>query len=129
MRILLVEDNIDEIDLARIALQRCGRDIEIAVATNGRQALEYILPPADAPDLVLLDINLPILDGFGVLEGIRAEGSRTGVPVVVLTTSTRPADVSRALALGARQVHNKAADFDDFVATVRLITDTHAPAI
>jgi two-component system response regulator len=103
--ILLVEDDPRSAELAMTFLQVEGFADEVVLARNGVEAINYLLSPersaAEMPRLVLLDLNMPRLDGFEVLKRIRADERTRFVPVVMLTSSDHPEDVRRAYELGA----------------------------
>src|SRR3546814_629418 len=94
--ILLVEDNPDDVELTRIAFADANVANRLEVVGDGAQALDYLFArgeyahrdPGDLPSIVLLDLNLPKVDGREVLQAIRANEKTRGLPVVVLTTST-----------------------------------------
>ena len=127
--ILLVEDNPDDVELTRIAFSEAGIDSRLAVARDGAEALDYLFARgahadragAELPAIVLLDLNLPKLDGREVLQGIRADARTRNLPVVVLTTSDEPFDVEASYALGVNSYIRKPVDFDQFVAAVKQI--------
>lgn len=121
--ILLVEDNPDDAELTRIAFAEAGVEYRLQVVGDGVQALAYLrgCAPADLPALVLLDLNLPKLDGREVLEAIRAEPATRSLPVVVLTTSAEPFDVDTVYELGANSYIQKPVEFERFVDVVRQI--------
>lgn len=98
--ILLVEDNPDHALLAKLSLSRLDEVREVRVATDGVEALE-ILRSGFVPDLILLDLKLPRLDGFGFLERLLEEKSGRYIPVVVLTTSAKRDDLERSKRLGS----------------------------
>lgn len=127
--ILLVEDNPDDVELTRIAFAEAGSEYVIRVVTDGAEAVDYLLGRGayagrdltDQPALVLLDLNLPKLNGREVLQAIRdSPGTRT-LPVVVLTTSAEPMDVGSVYALGANSYIQKPVEFERFVDVVRQI--------
>ena len=128
--ILLVEDNPDDVELTRLAFVEAGEPHRLHVVSDGAEALDYLLArgrhadrdPAGLPALVLLDLNLPRLDGHEVLQAIRAEDATRCLPVVVLTTSIEPSDVDRAYAIGANSYLQKPVEFDRFVDVVRHIS-------
>ena len=114
--ILLVEDSPDDVALTEAAMQRLGSPHRLAVATDGEEALEYLRSTEHAmPDLVLLDLKLPGLDGFEVLRRMRAGGRAVMVPVVILTSSIEETDVQASYSLGANSYIRKPTDFDQFV--------------
>ena len=125
--ILLVEDNPDDVELTRLAFAEAGEPHRLHVVSDGAEAVDYLLARgrhadrdgADLPALVLLDLNLPRLDGHEVLQAIRADAGTRCLPVVALTTSIEPSDVDRAYALGANSYIQKPVEFDRFVEVVR----------
>ena len=121
--ILLVEDNPDDAELTRIAFAEAGVDYRLHVVGDGVQALAYLrgCAPTELPSLVLLDLNLPKLNGREVLEAIRAEPTTRSLPVVVLTTSAEPFDVDTVYELGANSYIQKPVEFERFVEVVRQI--------
>ncbi len=127
--ILLVEDNPDDVELTRIAFAEAGSGYEIRVVTDGAQAVDYILArgeyagrnASDLPALVLLDLNLPKLNGREVLQVIRENPATRSLPVVVLTTSAEPMDVGSVYELGANSYIQKPVEFERFVDVVRQI--------
>jgi CheY-like chemotaxis protein len=127
--ILLVEDNPDDVELTRIAFAEADLDHRLAVVGDGAEALDYLFArgayadrdPADLPAIVLLDINLPKIDGREVLQAIRANERTRGLPVVVLTTSTEPLDVESSYALGVNSYIQKPVDFERFVWAVKQV--------
>lgn len=121
--ILLVEDNPDDAELTRIAFAEAGTDYRLHVVGDGVQALAYLRGCAATglPSLVLLDLNLPKLNGREVLEAIRADPATRSLPVVVLTTSAEPFDVDTVYELGANSYIQKPVEFERFVDVVRQI--------
>ena len=100
--LLLVEDDDNEVTIAMRALRRGVPGVEVRVLRDGAEALEYIdEPDAPLPDAVLLDLNMPRVDGFQVLRELRRRESWRHVPVVVVTSSSRDEDVMRSYELGA----------------------------
>ena len=127
--ILLVEDNPDDVELTRLAFAEAGEPHRLHVVSDGAEAVDYLLRRGrhasrdadDLPALVLLDLNLPRLDGREVLQAIRADDATRCLPVVVLTTSAEPGDVDKAYALGANSYIQKPVEFDRFVEVVRQV--------
>ncbi len=127
--ILLVEDNPDDVELTRIAFAEAGSGHVIRVVTDGAQAIDYLLARGehagrdinDLPALVLLDLNLPKLNGREVLQAIRENQATRSLPVVVLTTSAEPLDVGSVYELGANSYIQKPVEFERFVDVVRQI--------
>ena len=127
--ILLVEDNLDDIELTRIAFAEAGLDSRLDVVRDGVEALDYLFArgayadraPGKLPAIVLLDLNLPKLDGREVLQAIRANEATRNLPVVVLTTSTEPFDVDVSYGMGANSYIRKPVDFERFVWAVKQV--------
>jgi CheY-like chemotaxis protein len=127
--ILLVEDNPADVQITQRALRDSGVPVQLIVVRDGQEAIDYLLregvrgqePSWRAPDLVLLDLNLPRLSGREVLERLRATTRFRAVPVVVLTTSSRPEDVRDMYAAGANTYIEKPQDFARFVEVLRTI--------
>jgi two-component system response regulator len=127
--ILLVEDNPDDVELTRIAFAEAQLDSRLDVVRDGAEALDYLFArgahagrdPAKLPSIVLLDLNLPKVDGREVLQAIRADEATRSLPVVVLTTSTEPFDVDASYALGANSYIRKPVDFEQFVWAVKQV--------
>ena len=126
--ILLVEDNPDDMELTRIAMMDAGLDVDLEWVTDGSEALEYLqqqgtFSAARRPDLVLLDLNLPRLDGRELLRIVKADAGLCSIPVVVLTTSVDDHDVRDAYLAHANAFISKPADFDLYVRTLRALQD------
>jgi two-component system response regulator len=125
--ILLVEDNPDDVDLTLRAFKKSNVANEVVVVRDGVEALDYLFatgPHAgraadDLPQLVLLDLKLPRLDGLQVLERVRAHPKTKLLPVVILTSSTEERDLAKGYALGANSYVRKPVDFQEFVEAVR----------
>ena len=125
--ILLVEDNPDDVELTMRAFRKSKIANEIVVARDGVEALDYLFatgPPAGRdnslpPQLVLLDLKLPRLDGLQVLERIRANPKTRLLPVVILTSSTEQPDLLTGYTLGANSYIRKPVDFQEFLVAVR----------
>jgi two-component system response regulator len=119
--ILLVEDNPDDVDLTVRAFKKHNLANRIQIVCDGVEALEFLFggEPSgqgrELPELVLLDLKLPRVDGFEVLRRIRdAERTRL-LPVVVLTSSAEEEDVLRSYQLGANSYVRKPVNFTEFV--------------
>lgn len=118
--ILLVEDNPDDEALTVRAFQKNGIGHPIVVAHDGAEALEYLhgaLP--SQPQVILLDLKLPKVDGLEVLRRIRGHARTRLAPVVILTSSREVQDVSAGYRLGANSYVRKPVNFDEFLETAR----------
>jgi len=127
--ILLVEDNPDDIELTRIAFAEAKIANQLTVVQDGAEALDYLFArgahaardPQDLPSIVLLDLNLPKVDGREVLQAIRDNPATRSLPVVVMTTSAEPFDVEASYALGVNSYIQKPVDFERFVWAVKQV--------
>ena len=118
--ILHVEDQDASACLFRAALDQADIGVSVYRVSDGEQALAFlnkvgIYQGARRPDLVVLDLNMPRLDGWTVLRSVKENERLRDIPIVVLSTSQSPEDRNRAMALGARQYLTKPGDFDDLV--------------
>ena len=126
MTILLVEDNPDDVFLTLRALKKHRVANDIVVVGDGAEALDYLFcqnqyaerPPSDLPQLVLLDLHLPKMDGLDVLRHIRADERTRPLPVVILTASKDDQKRLESLASGSDAFMRKPVDFDQLIATV-----------
>lgn len=122
--ILLVEDNPDDVTLTIRALKKNHLLNEVVVARDGAEALDLLFgkgdsPPITLPELILLDINLPKINGLEVLERIRAHERTCLLPVVVLTTSDEDRDRIESYRLGANSYISKPVEFEEFSKAVK----------
>lgn len=126
-RILLVEDTRDGVTLTRHALRKAGIDAELGVARSGEACLAALLEgvsgePPGLPDLVLLDLKMPGMNGLDVLRRLRSEERTRYLPIVVLTSSHEPSDIQVAYALGANSYVRKPVNFQRFIEVVGRVT-------
>jgi two-component system response regulator len=125
--ILLVEDNDDDVELTLRAFAKSRILNEVVVARDGEEALDYLFlrgahaqrEPAENPEIVLLDLKLPKLDGLTVLRAIRSDERTRRLPVIVLTSSNEEADVLASYDLGANSFVRKPVDFAQFSESAR----------
>lgn len=126
IRVLLVEDNPGDADLTRETLESGKLHVDITVAIDGAQALEMLLregPYATAakPDLILLDLNLPRLDGRQVLAVVKQREDLRAIPVVILTSSDAEHDIAGVYGLGANCYVTKPVGLTAFQEIVRSV--------
>ena len=140
--ILLVEDNPRDEELTLRALRKSNVLNPVVIAHDGVEALDYLFArgayadrdPAAMPQVVLLDLKLPKVDGLEVLRAMREAPATRLLPVVVLTSSVEEQDLIRSYALGANSYVRKPVDFVEFIEAVRqlglywLILNSTAPA-
>ena len=129
VRILLVEDDPDHAMLTMRSLRKGGFTEQVLWVKDGREALDFLHRRADyadptaapRPDLILLDLNLPKLDGMTVLRDLKQSDCLRCIPVVVLTTSRRQDEISRAYHEGANSYVTKPVQFADFAERIRVL--------
>jgi len=125
--ILLVEDNPDDETLTLRALKKNNISNQVIVARDGAEALDYLFgtgqysgrDPNVTPQVVLLDLKLPKVDGLQVLRQLRANESTKFLPVVILTSSNEDQDRLTGYSLGANSYVRKPVDFNQFIEAVR----------
>lgn len=121
--ILLVEDNEGDILLTMEAFEECKLKSDVSVARNGKEALDFLFQRgafkhAQRPDLILLDINMPLLNGHEVLEQIKSDTKLKKIPVIVLTTSSSKKDIDKAYENHCNSYVQKPLDIDDFLGAI-----------
>lgn len=126
IEILLVEDNPGDVRLTEEALKESKIAVNMHVAGNGVEALAMLRREGQyanlaLPDLILLDLNMPMMDGREVLRQIKTDESLKHIPVVVLTTSAAEKDIVQAYGLHANCYITKPVEFDQFMEIVKSI--------
>ncbi len=128
LQLLLVEDNPGDVRLTKEALKAGDVAVNLSVARDGVEAIEFLrregaFESAPAPDLILLDLNLPRKNGREVLSEIKADPILKKIPVLVMTTSRADQDINRAYSLNANCYITKPMDLDEFLRIVKSIED------
>jgi CheY-like chemotaxis protein len=129
--ILLAEDDPGDQELTRRALEQSRIRNELYIVEDGEEALDYLLRrgkyedpiSSPKPDLMLLDLNMPKMDGKQLLEQMRADPNLRRIPVVALTTSKQENDIIRTYDLGANSYIVKPVDMDQFVNAIKVLKD------
>jgi CheY-like chemotaxis protein len=127
-QLLLVEDSAGDVRLTREAFHDANSAVELHVAADGAEAIAFLRnegPHAAAPrpDLILLDLNLPKLDGREVLALIKEDANLKSIPTVVLTTSAAAADIAQSYKLHANSYFIKPVEFLEFQGVVKCINE------
>jgi two-component system, response regulator len=125
--ILLVEDDPDDQALTKRAFQSSKLRNQLRIVNDGEEALEYLYrrgaytEPHDSPrpDLILLDLNMPKVDGRAVLETIKEDPDLRSIPTVILTTSSREEDVARSYDLGVNSYMTKPVRMEGFLRAIQ----------
>ena len=126
--ILLVDDSEDDVYLTREAFDAAKLRVNLHHVDNGEKCLQFLRrqgPYADAPtpDLILLDMHMPVMNGHEVLAAIVADDKLSHLPVVVLTTSYEAADIQKMYALRCNSYITKPVDFDNFLDVISKFAD------
>jgi two-component system, chemotaxis family, response regulator Rcp1 len=126
--ILLVEDHPGDVRLTQEAFRDASMSVNLHVAVDGVEAMDFLLRQrahvhAPRPDLILLDLNLPKMDGRQVLARIKEESSLKTIPTVILTTSAAEADILNSYQLQANCYLCKPVQLDDFESLVKIINE------
>jgi CheY-like chemotaxis protein len=118
LRILLVEDNPADAQMLATALEKTGAPIDIKVVQDGVKAIDYLTQNPSSPcDVVLLDLNLPRLSGFEVLETIRSREELKSLPVVIMSGSNNAEEIKRCYHAGANSYISKPLHLDEIFST------------
>ena len=128
IEVLLVEDSPGDVRLTREALREANTSINLHVAIDGTEAMAFLRREgshahAPRPDFILLDLNLPRMDGREVLAHIKADASLRTIPTVILTTSDEKADIAKSYQLQANCYLTKPVQLEEFETLVRSIND------
>ena len=117
MKILYVEDNEDNIYMLRSRLTRAG--FTVVIATDGEQGVA--LAASERPDLVLMDLSLPVLDGWEGTRRIKAAPETSRIPIIALSAHAMPGDAERALAAGCDDFDTKPVELPRLLAKIRAL--------
>ena len=126
--VLLVEDSPGDVRLTQEAFRDANRSIRLHVAVDGVDAMAFLKREgahayAPRPDIILLDLNLPKMDGREVLAQIKADCGLKTIPTVILTTSEAETDIVKSYQLQANCYLTKPVQFDEFASLVKIIND------
>ncbi len=123
IHILLVDDDDNDVEVTRRALTQQKAFLEIDVARNGRECIEYLAGAANLPDLIILDINMPVMDGKETLNQLKADPRTRAIPVVMLTSSDADTDILAAYTNQAACYIVKPVEFEKFQEVVRKLDE------
>lgn len=131
LNILLVDDSEDDVIIAKRAFHEALLPSNMLIASDGAEALDYLNRSEQTssnaefprPDLILLDINMPKLNGFEFLLKVKANNSYNNIPVIMLSSSMNAGDIDRSYRLGAAGFIRKPINYDEFVYIVEVFND------
>jgi CheY-like chemotaxis protein len=126
--VLLVEDNEGDVLLTKVALENTGIPFKLGVLSDGKVAIDFFekiatTAPEDAPDIILLDINLPKKNGHEVLKFVKEHDKLKQIPVIILTTSSSQKDIDLAYANFANCFVTKPSEMDEFLNAIAAIVN------
>ncbi len=122
IEVFLVEDNPADVLLVRVALSQVTFPLKLLVAKDGEQALKMLSSPEFQPDLIILDLNMPRVDGQTVLQ----QYQQKKIPIVIFSSTQNKVEVQKALALGAREYVQKPIGYEPYADAVRGIVQRWA---
>jgi CheY-like chemotaxis protein len=118
--VLLVDDDPDDVELTRMMLGQATLTLDVSFSSSGADALAH-LRDGRGPDLILLDLNMPLMGGLETLRALKRDPRLRGIPVVILTTSQNPDDRARSVELGAAGFLTKPMGLSGFPETARAV--------
>lgn len=121
--ILIVDDNPDDIEIARRILAKSRSDVRVEEANRGEAALELLRDGKERPSLILLDLKMPGMNGIDTLRKIRSDEKLKDIPVVILTSSSLESDRKESFDAGADAFVHKAFDINQFSEDIKCILD------
>ncbi len=114
MKVLVIDDEIFISRMIKITLE--AKDYEVIVAKDGTEGLEKAFK--EKPDVILLDIMMPVYDGFYILGKLKEKDETMAIPVIMLTSMARPQDITRAMELGSAGYVMKPFEYEDLIASI-----------
>ena len=121
-KILLIDDDIDDQLYFKDAINEISKSLECKIANNGREAIKQInVPPP--PDLIFLDLNMPVMNGYECLSFLKREDLYKNIPVVIFTTSQSVNDIEKSRKMGAELFFTKPSNFNTLCAKLDSILD------
>ena len=115
--VLLVEDDEDNRDLVGFVLARSRMDVKLVIAENGQEALDKAF--ADPPHLILMDMQMPVMDGWHAVPLLKADGRTKDIPVIAFTAQAKPEDKQRAREMGCADYYTKPMDPEELLALIQ----------
>ena len=115
-RVLYVEDNDDNLYMLKMRLELLG-DFEVVSAENGEQGCE--MATAETPDVILMDLEMPVVDGWEAARRLKADPQTRAIPIIGLSAHALAGEREKAIAAGCDEYDHKPVDFDRLVATIR----------
>jgi CheY-like chemotaxis protein len=115
--VLLVEDDEDNRDLVSFVLARSRMDVNLVIAENGQEAVDKAF--ANVPNLILMDMQMPVMDGWHAVPILKADSRTKDVPVIAFTAQAKPEDKQRAREMGCADYYTKPMDPEELLALIK----------
>ncbi len=122
-RLFLVDDDLDEQWIFNTALSAVDPNIQLSGAANGQDAIRQLANSGSVPDVIFLDLNMPVMNGLECLRLIKSNPGLSGIPTIMYSTSADPLTISKTMELGADEFITKPYNFEDLVNTLRHVLD------
>jgi CheY-like chemotaxis protein len=123
-RVILIEDNDDDRELTRRVIIRHGWHIDLEIAINGMEGISYLVDHPNT-DMALIDVNLPLVNGFDVVARVRQVLSVKAPAMILMTTSTNPSYIQEAQKAGATEFHVKPMALQDYATLLEGLFERH----
>jgi CheY-like chemotaxis protein len=115
--VLLVEDDEDNRDLVGLVLARSRMDVKLVIAENGQEALDKAF--ANPPHLILMDMQMPVMDGWHAVPLLKADGRTKDIPIIAFTAQAKPEDKQKAREMGCSDYYTKPMDPEELLALIQ----------
>jgi CheY-like chemotaxis protein len=115
--VLLVEDDEDNRDLVGFVLARSRMDVKLVIAENGQEALDKAF--ANPPHLILMDMQMPVMDGWHAVPLLKADGRTKDIPIIAFTAQAKPEDKQKAREMGCSDYYTKPMDPEELLALIQ----------
>jgi CheY-like chemotaxis protein len=115
--VLLVDDDEDNRELVKFVVSRSRLDLELVIAVNGLDAIKYV--KIKRPDLILMDMQMPVMDGYEAVSVIKGDPLFSSIPIVAFTAQARPEDIARTRSLGCVEHYTKPMDPEELLNTIQ----------
>ena len=122
-QIFIIDDDVDDQELFVSALENIDKSLECKVAVNGHDALGKLNAKLVSPNIIFLDLNMPMMNGIQFLQKIKKEDDYKHIPVIIFTTSSNPRTVSEVKQLGAKELVTKPNSFVELISLLRKVLE------
>ncbi|MCX6122764.1 MAG: response regulator [Ignavibacteriales bacterium] len=115
--VLLVDDDEDNRELVKFVISRSRLDIELVIAVNGQESIDLI--KIKRPDLILMDMQMPVMDGYAAVSVIKGDPMFHTIPIIAFTAQARPEDIARTRSIGCVEQYTKPMDPEELLNTIQ----------